>query len=63
MTACYPYRAETGPYFVPGLPHVVAHPRRVWKAGATPARQACGSAAGGALVLHTRGVLEPATRP
>ena len=28
MTACCPYRAETGPYFVPGLPHIVAHPRR-----------------------------------
>ena len=24
----YPDRVETGPYFVPGLPHVVAHSRR-----------------------------------
>ena len=23
------YRAETGPYFIPGSPHVVAHPRRL----------------------------------
>ena len=28
ITACYPYRVETGPFFVPGLPHVVAHARR-----------------------------------
>ena len=24
ITTCYVYRVETGPYFVPGLPHVVA---------------------------------------
>ena len=25
ITTCYPDRVEPGPYFVPGLPHVVAH--------------------------------------
>ena len=25
ITTCNAYRVETGPYFVPGLPHVVAH--------------------------------------
>ena len=28
MTTCYACRVETGPYFVPGLPRVVAHSRR-----------------------------------
>ena len=28
MTTCYACRVEMGPHFVPGLPHVVAHPCR-----------------------------------
>ena len=28
ITTCYPDRAATGPHFVPGLPHAVAHSRR-----------------------------------
>ena len=29
ITTCHPSRVEPGPYFVPGLPHAVAHSRRV----------------------------------
>ena len=28
--ACYPYQAETGPYFVPRSPHVAAYRWRTW---------------------------------
>ena len=28
ITTCYPYRVDSGPYFVPESPHIVAHPRR-----------------------------------
>ena len=29
ITTCYAYRVETGPYFVPGLPHIDARLPRV----------------------------------
>ena len=29
ITTCCDYRVEAGPFFVPGLPHVVAHSRRL----------------------------------
>ena len=35
ITTCYAYRVETGPYFVPGVPHVIqkrtSHPQRRFK--------------------------------
>ena len=35
LNACYAYRVERGPFFVPGLPHAVAHSRRplLWALG------------------------------
>ena len=30
ITTCYAYRVEAGPYFVPGLSHIVARSRRPW---------------------------------
>ena len=41
----YSYRVETGPYFVPGLPPVVAHSRRPRRGGTVASRSSWGACA------------------